>query len=210
MFSPEGNWTFQGFSCVFPLPTLLYINGNISAIMSSFGAWMELPMGPRHRVFPWPCDTDHSLPTTFPAVMVFRKWLCRCLIVVGLKELDLWNFWLSSAVTHWLWPVIWNRFLITECLVSSGSKSKCFHSLNYLQPCLEVEISRQQMTERNSWSSVMFWPGFLPLLLLWPVVHPLAGLEWCPRALDWGREIRNPILPSNHILLCVTVLRMCR
>lgn len=143
-------------------PLLLCINGDISAIMSSFLAWMELPTGPCHRDFPWPPDTDHSLPTTFPAVLVFRKWLCRCLIIVGLKELDLRNFWLSPAVTHWLWPVIWNRFLITGCLVSSGSKCKHFHSLNYLQPCLEKEISRHQMTERNSWSTVLSNRGFLP------------------------------------------------
>lgn len=149
--------------------------------MSSFLAWMELPAGPCHRDFPWPPDTDRSLPTTFPAVLVFRKWLCRCLIIVGLKELDLRNFWLSSAVTHWLWPVIWNRFLITGCLVSSGSKCKHFHSLNYLQPCLEKEISRHQMTERNSWSSVMSQPWLSPPLLLWPVVHTLVSLKRCPQ-----------------------------
>lgn len=187
MFSPEETGPFRLLVVYFLSPPLLSINDNISALMLSFVAWMKLPMGPRLRVFPWPRDTDCSLPTTFPAVLVFRKWLRRCLIVVGLKELDLWNFWLSSAISHWLWPVIWNRFLITECLVSSGSKCKCFHSLNYLQPCLEIEISRHQMTETADPVSCPDH-GFLSLLLLWPVVHMLASLEWYPQGVRLGKE----------------------
>lgn len=88
----------QGSSCVSPLPPFL---GGLPAVppwCQALRCGWSSQWGPVTRFFQDPV----TLPTTFPAVSAFRKWSCRCLMVVGLKELLLWNFWPSPHITHWL------------------------------------------------------------------------------------------------------------
>lgn len=47
--------------CTAPPPTAA---AGSAAMMSGFAMWMELPVGPRHTVFPGPRDTSHHFPNS--------------------------------------------------------------------------------------------------------------------------------------------------
>lgn len=162
-------------------------------------AWLELPRG-SSQCFHDPVTLLVADPPLSQQYLI-QEIVLQMSAYYGAQGIGLGEFGLSPGVTHWLWP-IWNCFPSTECLVSSASKSKYFHSFNYLQPRLEAELSRHEAAEQ---------------LRIQPHAPTLAFPPWCVCVLFWGgawaldgeRETCSPscLVPELHSVL---VFGICR
>lgn len=102
-----------------------------------------------------------------------------------------------TSPIDWLWPIIWNHFPITEFLVSSGSKSKCFHSFNLLQLCLEIEISRHQWQKQMIQCHVLT-TACSPCSCFGHMPMCLPGSDGAHGALDQGGGPSCPVTVLYH------------
>lgn len=140
-----------------------------------------------------------TLPTTFPTVSAFRKRSCRCLMVFGLKELLLWNFWLSPVSPVDCDP----SFEIISPSLNSwwGLAPKANALIPSVICSFAWKLKSPGTNDRKKTADPVSCldHGLLSLQLLRPQAHVSPRLRWCPWGFRAGRGSQLPgHLTCNH------------